>query len=160
MWYRITPVCVPLRVSPYSGTNVVTPFSWMCTMANSYFAPAPYISIASQHPLWHLYLTWCADSHCRKWRPFLGAFAILQKAPLNFVMSVRPHVITRRTIDGCSRNLIFEHFSEICWENPSFFKKWREWPVQVGYYVAELFLEWEAFQATVVEEIKTHIYVR
>jgi len=39
--------------------------------------------------------------------PFLGAFAMLRKATVSFVMSVRPHGITRLSPVGFSRNLIF-----------------------------------------------------
>jgi hypothetical protein len=40
--------------------------------------------------------------------------------------SVRPHVTTRRPLDGFSRSSIFEDFSIICWELPSFIKIGQE----------------------------------
>jgi hypothetical protein len=61
---------------------------------------------------------------------FLGAFSKLRKATLSFVMSVCPSVhprgATRLPLGGFSRNLIFECFSEICWENSSLIKLWKE----------------------------------
>ena len=60
---------------------------------------------------------------------FLDAFAILRKATIRFIMSVRLsigcHGITRLPIDGFSWNLIFEYFSKIYRENSSFNKIWQ-----------------------------------
>jgi len=57
---------------------------------------------------------------------FLGAFAKLCKATVSFVMSVFPsdipHGTTRLPQDGFSLNLLFDYFSKICRENPSFIK--------------------------------------
>jgi hypothetical protein len=39
-------------------------------------------------------------------------------------MSVRPHVTTRLTLNGFSWRLIFEYFSKICLEKPSWIKIW------------------------------------
>ena len=53
---------------------------------------------------------------------FLGAFTKLRKATIIFVMSVRPFVPPRGTMDRFSLNLIFEHFSEIFRENSRLIK--------------------------------------
>jgi len=53
---------------------------------------------------------------------FLGAFAKLRKATINFVMSVRPHGTTRLPLDGFSLNFILVDFSKICQENSSLVK--------------------------------------
>jgi hypothetical protein len=69
--------------------------------------------------------------HGRNLRPvvytaILGAFAILQRENISFVMSVllsvRPHGTTRPSLDGFSLNLIFEDFSKICGENSGVIK--------------------------------------
>jgi len=45
---------------------------------------------------------------------------------MSVCLSVRssfcPHAITRLPLDGFSRNMIFEYYSEICRENSSFIK--------------------------------------
>jgi hypothetical protein len=64
--------------------------------------------------------------HADKSFVFWGAFAKLRKATTSFVMSVRPHGITRLPLDGFSWNLIFEGFSTICREISSFIKIWKE----------------------------------
>ena len=68
---------------------------------------------------------------------FLGAFAILRKATLHFVMSVClslrpsacPHGRTRLPLDGFTWNLVFVYFDKIFRENSSFIKIWQEWRV-------------------------------
>ena len=56
--------------------------------------------------------------------------ALPQNFSINFVMSVRPHGITRLPKDGFSRNLIFDDFSKICWENSSTVTYWMQvWSV-------------------------------
>jgi hypothetical protein len=54
----------------------------------------------------------------------LGAFFMLRKAIISFVvsvsLSVRPKVTTRLPLDGFSSHLIFEYFSKICREISSF----------------------------------------
>jgi hypothetical protein len=51
---------------------------------------------------------------------FLGTFPKLQKATINFIMSVclsiRPRGTTRRLMDGCSWNFMSEYFLKICRE--------------------------------------------
>jgi len=71
---------------------------------------------------------------------FSGAFAILRKATIIFVMyfflsvcllaclSVHPYGTTRLPLD---RNLC-QYFSKICWENSSFVKIWQEQRVHYG----------------------------
>jgi len=48
----------------------------------------------------------------------LGAFAWSRKAPVSFVMSVRPHVSARRPLDGFPWNLVLRTFMEICQGTP------------------------------------------
>jgi len=55
-------------------------------------------------------------------KPFLVAFAKLQKGIISFIMSFRPHGTTRLQMDGISLNLIFHDCSEICRENSSWIK--------------------------------------
>jgi hypothetical protein len=60
---------------------------------------------------------------CRETSPdFLGVFAKLQNAAVSFVMSVRPHVTSRLTLDGFSLNLTLECFSKIYRGHSSFIK--------------------------------------
>jgi len=58
----------------------------------------------------------------------LGAFSKLQKATVSFVKSVRPSVRPTAWNNSSStgRIFIFESFSEICPENPSFIKITQE----------------------------------
>ena len=58
---------------------------------------------------------------------FLGAFSKLRKATVAFVMSVHPHGTAGLPLDGYSRNLIFEDFSNIRRENSSSIKIWEEY---------------------------------
>jgi len=53
---------------------------------------------------------------------FLGASLKLRKATISFVMSVCPHGTTHIPLHEFSWNLIFEDFSKIYRENPSFIK--------------------------------------
>jgi hypothetical protein len=60
------------------------------------------------------------ETECVYWEveaESLGAFAILRKATISFIMSVRPsiqpHGTTWPPLDGFSRYLIFEYFSKI-----------------------------------------------
>ena len=96
--------------------------------------------------------------------PFLGAFTKLRKATINLLMSVRPHGTTRLPLDGFLLNLVYEHFSKICWENSSFVKIGPEWRVlcmgadsHFWSYLAQFFLEWEMLQTKAVQNIKTRI---
>ena len=83
----------------------------------------------------------------------------------HFCPSVFQHGTTRFPLDGFSWNLIFENFSEIFWENSNFFKIWQEWRVlyvmqtniHFQSYLAQFFLEREAFQANVIDKIKIPI---
>jgi hypothetical protein len=77
-------------------------------------------------------------------------------------MSFCPHE-TLLPLDGFSRNLLFEDFSKIRWEDSSFIKIWQEYRVfymktivHFWSYFVQFFLEWEMFQTTVVDRIKTH----
>ena len=89
-------------------------------------------------------------------------FAKLRKATislvrLSFCLCLRPHGTTRFPLDGFPRNLIFEYFSIICKENLSSLKSGQN----KGYftcrpYLAQFLLEWEMFQAKIVEKIKIH----
>jgi hypothetical protein len=54
-----------------------------------------------------------------KYFTFLGAFAELRKATVSFVC---PYRTTRLPPDGFWWNLIFETFSDICWEKLNFIK--------------------------------------
>ena len=67
-------------------------------------------------------------------------------------------------LDGFSRNVLFMYFSNICRENSSFIKIWKEWlllymetDIHFWSYLAHFFLELQIFQTKVVEKIKTHI---
>jgi hypothetical protein len=61
----------------------------------------------------------CAYSAART--EILRTFAKLQKATINFVMSVHPsdcpQEATLFPLDGFSLNVVFEHFSKICRRN-------------------------------------------
>jgi hypothetical protein len=66
-----------------------------------------------------------------KWFPFwlLRAFAKLQNETVSFVLSVCPSVRPRGTTRLPMKffiNFVFEHFLEICRENPSLAKIWQE----------------------------------
>jgi hypothetical protein len=103
------------------------------------------------------------------------AFAKLQKVTVCFLvfvclftyLSVRPsvrlHGTTRIPPNGYSWNLTSEEFSKICRENSIFIKISEAWPspynktcADLWYLPAEIFLEWEIFQAKVVKKIRTH----
>ena len=88
---------------------------------------------------------------------FLGAFAILRKPTISFVMSVclpvRPYGTTRLPVDGISWNFVFEYFSKTCLENSSSIKisqKQRVLYTKIGThlwpYLSQFFLEWEMFR--------------
>jgi hypothetical protein len=64
---------------------------------------------------------------------FLGAFAQVRKATLaSSYLSVRLHGTTRLPLGGCSWHLVFEYFSENCWENSIFIKIWHAYlPVKM-----------------------------
>ena len=102
------------------------------------------------------------------WTFLLGACAKLRKATISFVMSVRPSAwTTRLPLDGSSQNLIHEYFSKICWANSYFIKIEREYrlhymktDINIWSYLAQLSSEWEMFQTTDVEKIKTHIFIQ
>jgi len=53
---------------------------------------------------------------------FLGAFAKLRKAAIRFVMSVFTRGTDRLPLDGFSWNFVFDYFSKIGREHPSFNK--------------------------------------
>jgi hypothetical protein len=83
---------------------------------------------------------------------------------LSVCLSVRPHGIARLAPDGFSWSLIFEYFSKICRENPSFITSGQEHRVlcmktniHLSPHLPQFFLEREMFQTNVVEKIKTHI---
>jgi hypothetical protein len=71
-----------------------------------------------------------SSASSRNLRGFVGAFAKLRKATINFVMSVCrsvcAHGTSRRSLDGFSWNLIFEYFLKICGENSRLIKIWQE----------------------------------
>jgi len=50
---------------------------------------------------------------------FHDALIKQRKATINFVMSVRPHGITRLPAEGSSWYMTFEYFSKICRQNSS-----------------------------------------
>ena len=103
---------------------------------------------------------------------FLGAFPKLRKATISFIVSVCPcicpHRITRLPMDGFSSNLIFVYFSKCCYKNSSFIKISQElrmlytksnllFSMSLSLSLSHFFLEWEIFQANVVENIETQI---
>jgi hypothetical protein len=57
---------------------------------------------------------------------YFRAFAKLWKATNRFLQAVRLHGKILLPLDGFWRNLIFEDFSKISRENPSFVKIWQE----------------------------------
>jgi hypothetical protein len=56
------------------------------------------------------------ESYIKKTQPYLGAFAKMRKATMDFVMSVRPSVCPHATTplrrDGFLLNLVFKYFSK------------------------------------------------
>jgi hypothetical protein len=101
------------------------------------------------------------------WHEFLGAFAKLQKATISVMcahITVRPHEITRLSLEGFSRNLIFECLSKICRESSSFVKIWQKKRVlytktfaYLSEYLAEFFSDERCSRQKVVEKFKTYI---
>jgi hypothetical protein len=58
---------------------------------------------------------------------FIDAFLNFPKATISFVTSIRPSVWPHKTqlpLNEFPRNLIFQYFSKICWENSSLIKIW------------------------------------
>ena len=58
--------------------------------------------------------------------PYFRVFAKLWKATTRFLKAVRLHGKILLPMNGFWINLIFEDFSKICRENPSFVKIWQE----------------------------------
>jgi hypothetical protein len=98
---------------------------------------------------------------------FLGTFAKLRKATIIFVTSVGPsvcpHGTIRLSLDGFSRNLLFEYFSKNCWEYWSFIKIGEEWRLlymktNTNFWssLVQFFLEWQTFRKTYRENQNPH----
>jgi len=98
----------------------------------------------------------------------LCTFAKLRKTIISFVMSVCPSAPPSVRIEQIDSQflwyVIFGYFSKNCRENSGFIKIWQEWRVlymktdlRFWSSLAQFFLEWEMFQAKVVEKIKTYI---
>jgi hypothetical protein len=99
---------------------------------------------------------------------FLGAFAKLRKAIISFGWSVCPSLCpngtTRLQMNGFSWNLMFDIFQksddkiQVSLKSDKFngYFTWRTTHIFL-LYLAQFFLEWEMFQAKVVEKIKTFI---
>jgi len=92
------------------------------------------------------------------------AISFVMSVCLSICPSVRARGTTRPQSDGFSWNLILEDFSKICREDLRFIEIWRGWRILYSKtfvhswrHFAEFFLEWETFQATVVEKIEAHI---
>jgi hypothetical protein len=98
---------------------------------------------------------------------FRRFFTKLWEEPIRFISvcpSIAPYGKPHLRIDKFSWKVIFEYFLKICRENSSFIKIWQEWRVlymktdiRFWSYLTNFFLEWEMFQAKLVETIKTHI---
>ena len=87
----------------------------------------------------------------------------LRHVCLSVCLSVCPHGANRLPLDGFSRNLISEYFSNICWENSSFPKIWEEKRVLnvktslcFVSYLTRFLSELEMIQRIVAEKIKTY----
>jgi len=94
--------------------------------------------------------------------PLVGAFEklrkkrLLTKSYLSVSSFFRPHGTTRLSMDGSSWDLVFQDFSNYCWENSIFFGYFTYRPMYLR-YLALFFVKWEVFQANLVEEINTYI---
>jgi len=53
---------------------------------------------------------------------YLGAFEYLRKAAIRFIISLRPHVTNRLSMDRISLNYVFVYFSKIYRANSAFIK--------------------------------------
>ena len=100
---------------------------------------------------------WDSEASSQNWGKRLLASSCL---------SVRPHGTTLLKIDIFSWNLIFEYFTKNLPRKFKFAENWQEYlVVYVKTYVhryiyeniSQFFLEWEMFQARVVEKIRTRI---
>ena len=98
---------------------------------------------------------------------FLGAFAKLRRAAVNFVLSglslptICPSVNSPNTGWIFMKIYIWIFFFQ---KDSDFTKIWREYRVlymktniHFWSYLAQFFLEWEMFQTKVVQKIRTHI---
>ena len=107
-----------------------------------------------------------SNSLVKTWNPALGVFGKLQKVAISFDVSVRlsvpPQGTNQLPLYRLSWNLIFQYFSQICWENSSYIKMWQDCNymktnIHFWSFIFHFFIEWEMFQTKVVEKIKTHI---
>jgi hypothetical protein len=109
--------------------NIIRNFSFVSKKIWNIFWPRLLCSVA-------LHMRMTIFWKCKKCLYYLGAFGKLRKAIISFVISdcpsfrpfVGPHGIARLPLDVFPWNLIFEHFSKICWEFSSLInilQKWR-----------------------------------